>query len=115
YKCHKVFYTAENIRPDFSRCDFAISFDHNQDPRHYRLPLYVLYYNLHSEHSSYKAPSPIKNKFCNFIYSNPNAKIRNEFFRILSNYKKVDSAGKHLNNLGYRVKDKLAFIDQYKF
>ncbi len=37
---------------------------------------------------------------CAFMYSNPNAKERIEFFTKLSQYKKVDSAGKVLNYMG---------------
>ena len=43
------------------------------------------------------------------------AKKRNRFFRKLSQYKKVDSGGRHLNNLGYVVNDKNEFIKDYKF
>lgn len=64
----------------------------------------------------------IKNKkFCLFAVSNGNAKERVEFFNQLSNYKKVDSCGKFMNNLGYNCpnnhesKDYQEFISQYKF
>jgi len=40
---------------------------------------------------------------------------RIKFFHKLSKYKKVDSGGKVLNNIGGRVKDKLTFIKDYKF
>ena len=56
-----------------------------------------------------------KNKFCNFIYSNPNAQKRIDFFYKLSQYKKVDSGGALLNNIGGTVSDKLSFINNYKF
>src|SRR5258708_7006325 len=42
YKCKKLFYTGENVRPDFYECDFACTFDHLNSPQHYRLPLYVV-------------------------------------------------------------------------
>lgn len=38
-------------------------------------------------------------RFCNFIYSHASPQ-RDKFFRMLSQYKKVDSLGKHLNNTG---------------
>ena len=41
--CVKLFYTGENRRPENFDCDYAISFDHNFEPWHYRLPLYVIY------------------------------------------------------------------------
>lgn len=42
-------------------------------------------------------------KFCNFLYSNYNAHpMRDHLFYEISKYKKVDSLGKHLNNVGIR-------------
>ncbi|MBD3375321.1 hypothetical protein GF406_09820 [candidate division KSB1 bacterium] len=40
-----------------------------------------------------------KKKFCNFIYSH-SCKERDQFFHLLNNYKRIDSFGKHLNNMG---------------
>ncbi len=42
-------------------------------------------------------------------------KVRNNFFLKISKYKKVDSGGLALNNIGYIVKNKLEFIKDYKF
>ena len=39
----KIFYTGENQRPEDYDCDYAITFDHNFNPWHYRLPLFVIY------------------------------------------------------------------------
>ncbi|MBQ7561137.1 MAG: hypothetical protein IJS99_04815 [Synergistaceae bacterium] len=42
-----------------------------------------------------------KKRFCNFIYSNASAdSIRKKIFDILSQYKRVESLGKYLNNVG---------------
>ena len=56
-------------------------------------------------------------KFCNFVYSNSGNcdPIREAFFHQLCKYKKVDSGGKYLNNIGKAVGDKLQFIKDYKF
>jgi hypothetical protein len=54
-------------------------------------------------------------KFCNFLVSNGNCLERNNFFNKLSKYKKVDSGGQFMNNLGYIVKDKREFQSGYKF
>jgi hypothetical protein len=60
-------------------------------------------------------------KFCIFSVSNGGAKERNDFFTKLSQYKKVDSCGKHLNNMGYNCpgghSDSVyfEFISNYKF
>ena len=56
-----------------------------------------------------------KDKFCSMVVSNPRAKDRIEFFKSLSKVKQVDSGGGVLNNVGGRVKDKLEFINDYKF
>lgn len=125
YNCIRVFYTAENRRSDFSGCDFALTFDYNSNPRHYRLPLYAIY--LHHNPGSLvnlgraKTPEEAlaawrnKKKFCCMIVSNPAASKRIEFFRKLNAYKQVDSAGRVLNNTGYLVENKLAFIKDYRF
>jgi hypothetical protein len=42
-RCIKIFYTGENERPWNYDCHYAITFDHIDDDRHYRLPLYVIY------------------------------------------------------------------------
>src|SRR5438034_6305728 len=44
YKCIRVFFSAENQRPDFTACDYAITFDYLDDKRHLRFPLWALYY-----------------------------------------------------------------------
>ena len=57
-----------------------------------------------------------KRKFCAFVVSNSNANgIRRDFFETLSEYKKVDSGGRYLNNVGGAVKDKIEFCSQHKF
>ncbi len=59
----------------------------------------------------------INRKFCNFVYSNNvnSDPIRDRFFHELSKYKRVDSGGRHLNNIGKPIPDKLSFIKDYKF
>ena len=124
YDCLRVFFTGENVRPDFSLCDFAFSFDYLEDPRNYRLPLYVFFGDMHRLTEA-KDPDKIlaeKTRFCNFIYSNPSARERIEFFHLLNEYKRVDSAGKVENNMGYVLDwgpggnvGKLEFIRSYKF
>jgi len=56
-----------------------------------------------------------KKKFCCMVVSNPKCEERNEFFRRLSEYKRVDSAGKFLNNIGVPIENKMEFIKDYKF
>jgi hypothetical protein len=118
--CVKIWFTGENFGPDLSKCDYAISFDYLDDPRHLRLPQYLHYIDPQGtliKKPDFNALSVLraKTKFCNFIYSNEQAKTRIKFFQRLSEYKSVDSGGAVLNNLGYRVGDKQAFLASYKF
>lgn len=117
YRCRRVFYTGENIRPELTMCDFALSFDYLDDPRHFRLPLYALYGATRLIHRPFLHDDTLaaRPRFCNFVYSNPHGEQRNRLFQKLSQYKPVDSGGRHWNNLGYRVADKEEFLRQYKF
>jgi len=117
----KIFYTSENVLPDFDECDYAITFCHlPNEPRHLRLPQYIHYIQKPSE--LIKGPDFIptdilkqKDKFCNFVVSNPRGPERNKFFKMLNRRKAIDSGGRHFNNLGKVVSDKLSFIKDYKF
>lgn len=125
YKCTRIFYASENMRPDFLRCDYAISFDYIKKKNHFRLPLYHLYIidgkdyyeKLTREITRQEAATlwKQKTKFCCMLVSNPHAKERINFFNALSKVKHVDSGGRYLNNIGYAVEDKPAFISDYKF
>jgi alpha(1,3/1,4) fucosyltransferase len=123
YKCMRIFYTAENVRPNFQECDYAFTFDYIDNIYHYRLPYYALYqqdiYQPHPlikpDNLDYEEIFAQKTEFCNFIFSNDQAKKRIKFFEKLSKYKQVHSGGKVLNNIGYRVKNKIEFISKYKF
>ena len=116
YNCKKIFYTGENIAPLLGYCDYSFSFDYLEDSRNYRLPHYLLYdgyYELALEKQINE--SLAKRKFCNFVVSNGDCQVRNNFFTKLSKYKKVDSGGRFVNNIGYAVTDKRKFQSEYKF
>jgi hypothetical protein len=121
FRGRKVFYTSENVLPDFDACDHAITFSHlPDDPRHYRLPQYVFYVDdarrlVKGAGFDAAASLRAKTKFCNFVVSNPRCPQRNRFFRMLNRRKHVDSGGRHFNNLGRPIADKLAFVRDYKF
>lgn len=118
YKCKRIYHTAENLRADFSECDYAMTFDHLDAPYHLRLPHYVFY---GTPENLIKQPRPFdeilaeKHKFCNFVYSNRSAEKRVEFFHKLSKYKRVDSGGHLMNNVGGPVANKVEFQRNYKF
>ena len=93
---------------------------------HMRFPFYYLfdpYGKIESNKENLENILSKKTKFCNFIYSRE-VRIRNEFFRKLSKYKKVDAPGKCCNNMprlekpvagGPTVYKPFDFLNQYKF
>lgn len=116
--CVKIFYTGENITPDFNLCDYAIGFDIMEfGERYMRLPLYALYGIEGLRNPKKIDPQNVLNrKFCSFVVSNgTDASERTRFFHLLSKYKQVDSGGAYKNNVGGRVSDKKEFISNYKF
>lgn len=120
YNCARIQLTGENYIPDFNCIDYAIGFHYmNFEDRYVRVPLYCFYesdYELAlKKHENYKMN--VKNRFCNFVYSNGRDAMRerDDFFYMLSEYKKVDSGGRHLNNIGGNVDNKLDFQRRYKF
>lgn len=116
FKCTKIFFSGENIGPDFNNCDYSMCYDILDDPRHYRLPLYLFYKEYYDIILNKKVDdSLINRKFCNYVVSNGSFPLRNNFFEKLSKYKKVDSGGRFMNNIGGPVVDKGEFISKYKF
>jgi len=118
YSCPRIFYTGENRRPNFDQCDYAFSFDYPFTERNYRLPLYRLwggYDKLLEPRQSSTEFSP-RQGFCCFLASK-SIMLRNEFFHLLSNYKKVDSGGSLFNNIGQRVPrgGEVDWMRNYKF
>lgn len=123
YKCIKISYHGENIPPMFidslnigEGSHWSFSFDKINDNRNYRLPHYLLYDGYYELERKSKIEDWMFNRnFCNFVASNPNSQDRNQFVEKLSKYKKVDSGGRWMNNIGFAVKDKRQFQSQYKF
>lgn len=126
----KIFYTGENRRPESYDCHYAITFDHNNNPWHYRLPLYVLdmwaiecYHKINNMPFGYlfnKLEINVKNKteFCAFVHRNPYNGIRNGFFRKLNKIKQVNSAGSLFNNTNIdlpNVESKINYFKKHKF
>lgn len=128
----KIFYTGENVRPNFNECHNAMTFDHINSSRHYRLPLYVIdmwsavaekwtddYLQIKNVVRDYEKDYDERD-FCSFVVSNPRQEMRNMAFKFINEYKTVDSAGPHLNNVGHvlprdKLLHKLNFLDNYRF
>lgn len=126
--CIKIFYTQENICPDFNFADYGIGFELlTFGDRYLRYPIYLvserykkaweLMVKKHIIIPSEKEKM-VKRNFCSFVVSNGNADtIRESFFDLLLSYKKVNSGGRYLNNIGEKngVKDKIVFESNHKF
>lgn len=119
YNCTRICWMGENLTPDFSVSDYGIGFDYlTFADRYYRLPLYLTRVQAgHGAGGDGAAVAAGKTGFCNFIYSNGRHAdpARDAFFFLLSKYRKVDSGGRHLNNIGSPVRDKVAWQRRYKF
>lgn len=115
--CVRIFYTGESFTPDFNMCDYAIGFDIlDFGDRYIRIPLYMLYGIEKLAVAKQIEPELVLNrKFCSFVVSNPGSPMRNRFFKLLSEYKQVDSGGRYENNIDGPVNDKISFISNYKF
>lgn len=126
-KAIKIFYTGEQEAPNFNVCDYAMAFEHmTLGDRYFRLPVY---YNsdfyrdealkMESKHLNISDLASLgKTGFCSFVVSNPRGTgsvLRAKMFDMLSKYKKVNSGGRYLNNIGGPVADKLAFESKHKF
>tara|TARA_B110000902_G_scaffold41192_1_gene44477 strand:- start:3089 stop:4018 length:930 start_codon:yes stop_codon:yes gene_type:complete len=117
YNCPRIFYSPENIRPDFRFCDFALTFDYLQNERHFRWPLYRRWFTEEELTRPRNVDQILKQKegFCSFVVSNANASERIEFFEQLSEYKDVASGGRYANNVGGPVSNKREFIQKHLF
>lgn len=126
----KVFFSGENVHPDFNECDYAIACQ----PIVYGNRFFQLAgHNWHMDATANdraRIQLQQKTRFCNFIYSNGNllhegVRKRIEFCELLSAYKRVDCPGRVLHNmdapeLSSRSSNEWAlsktkFIQQYKF
>lgn len=124
-KAIKIFYIGENETPNFNICDFAIGFEHmTLGDRYFRLPDYYNsdFYRKETELMEHKHEGVSnmndlhKTDFCSFVVSNARgAKERQEMFEKLCMYKKVNSGGRFLNNIGNPIVDKIEFESKHKF
>lgn len=131
YQCPRIFFTPENIVPDFNICDYAIGFHYlDFGDRYIRYPLYLvdgftaydkddyasdlqLAIHKHERAEEFLAK---KSEFCAFVYSNGEAtKCREDFFNELSKYTQVNSGGRYKNNIGGPVDSKIEFQTKHKF
>lgn len=119
--CTRVFVTYENLYPDFSACDYATAYIRIDHPRYLRMPDWAIIYRPEQFLKGFDHADRVMKEgrqFCAFVASNGNprrTKKRIDFFRKLSAYKKVNSGGRVLNNVGGRVDDHYAFARKHRF
>jgi hypothetical protein len=131
YDCVRIFYTGENLCPDFNVCDYGIGFNYMEfGDRYLRFPQYLVsdysyYLNdnyrndlmlARKKHLITSEEIEKKTAFCSFVYSNSDADLfREKFYIALSKYKEIASGGRFRNNIGGPVEDKLKFQLNFKF
>jgi GR25 family glycosyltransferase involved in LPS biosynthesis len=140
----KVHFTGENTPPIVTDKVFLnLGYPHVEfvDEKYIRLPLWMLeidWFGADPEKIVNPKPLPLdrcvnvypeeiakKQKFCAFVVTNPCNPVRNSAFHWLSQYKKVDSAGRLFNNVGEDIfaglgggggeLKKHEFLKNYKF
>jgi len=140
-KIPKVHYTGENTEPVHRQdIELNLGFHHvdMNDRTYLRLPLWMLEINwFRADANRIVNPKPLpidscckvslneRSKFCAFVVTNPRQEARNSAFHWLSQYKKVDSAGRLFNNVGADIfaglgggggeLRKFEFLKDYKF
>jgi hypothetical protein len=88
---------------------------YSNNPRHKRWPIWAAWNTAKLTEPKQEPDITVKKKFACMVVSNAEAKERIDFFHQLSKYKKVDSGGRFLNNVGGPVANKIDFIKEYKF
>lgn len=119
YNCIKIFYSGENIVPDFNLCDYAMGLNElDFGDRYQWFPLYLQneYINAYQKAINREHGKIKRSEFCCYVISNalgnPTRKL---LIDKLTDYKELASGGKYRNNVGGPVKDKIEFEKKYKF
>jgi len=123
----RIGYFCENMLPDFRTCEWAFGVmaeEKINNPRYRRIQWHGLDPQKLVKPAEYDAEAILRSKkhFCNFLYSHK-VPYREEFFRQLSKYKKVDAPGRSMNNMpsidekykGDLWQRKRQFLSEYKF
>ena len=126
--CIKIVRISECMAPDFALNDYAVGMECLQfGDRYLRFPSLFLdapsdktiVEEVLNKGKNLNEDLANKTDFCSFVYSNSLTAdpTREQLFRELCKYKKVNSGGRFLNNIGLPdgVPDKLAFQRKHKF
>jgi len=123
----RIAYYCENFTPDMSICEWAFGVPREEEichPRYKRIQWHGIDPDSLVKPDSFDAEKVLQSKkyFCNFLYSHQ-VPYREEFFKQLSRYKKIDAPGKSMNNMesidqiykGDIWERKRQFLSEYKF
>ncbi|WP_207422793.1 glycosyltransferase family 10 domain-containing protein [Desertivirga brevis] len=124
----RIGYFCENIIPDFNACEWAFGIPREEEIKknnYKRIQWHGLDPKILIKHLTDNDIDRIfdtKSKFCNFLYSHE-VRYRQDFFKQLSKYKRVDAPGKSMNNMpsidtlfkGDIWERKRSFLLPYKF
>lgn len=123
----RIFYSGENVSPDFNYVDYAIGFDKMvygdrfcRNPKILGVGSKEQLIALTNREKFTVDDLKEKSYFCNFIYSHDRDDYkRKAIFDLLNTYKRVDSLGTYLNNMqdGFCVsmQEKVQIQKKYKF
>ena len=118
----KIAIYSENIIPDFSEADYAMSQAHLIFlDRYYKYPSFIWrlkkFRNHKVENIGMFSKNLKKKKFCAAVISNyaNYSFFRLKFIEELNKYKHVDMGGSYLNDFKKIVQNKVTFLSSYKF
>ena len=128
----RIFFTGENIKPDFSNCDYSfgtVKIDYRG--KHLWVPFSEFMMQRPAVVTSPITPELARRKFCSFIYSQEligeGTRLRKRFCeQLMRDYKRVDCPGRVLHNMdapelaarndaGNWLESKRRFLGNYKF
>lgn len=123
----RIAYYCENITPDLDNCEWAFGVPREEEIKrnnYKRIQWHGVYPQTLVKPIDQDIDTIVqsKTKFCNFLYSHQ-VNYREQFFKELSKYKKVDAPGKSMNNMpnidtlykGDIWERKRQFLKPYKF
>jgi hypothetical protein len=124
----RIFYTGENVRPNYDECDYAFSFDYTENNKNIRVPLWLLqidwFNQVNYDNPKFTLPyerindnefsNKPKSNFCCTVFNNPSP-WRIEVYNSLSRYKPVHGFGKPFGNWFYGEDQKYNILSKYKF
>ena len=127
YNCVKIFHTQEKYLPSWKECDYAVVSVLADDPRAAYLPIYA-FDGMFERLIRTSIPDPEvlrvqKPYFCGLVcaYADRTVRQRVNFFHELNRHRKVDSSGRALNNVGFRLPmtdrygSKVRWLQNYRF